>query len=78
MERFVFTFRAGHPLCHCYQTVHAPNKSKAIKKMKETYGNCFDFILSQDDFFTRENQLARAGVPYRKELSHIYCREEAS
>lgn len=75
MKKFVFTFPINHPLKNHYQPVLATNSTIAITRMLERYGDYWIFPYSEPEWKELERKSRCLGLPLKRELNPIYCRE---
>lgn len=75
IKKFIFTFPANHPLKNHYQEVFASDSTIAITRMFERYGDYWTFPYSESEWRGIERKLRCLGLPSKRELNPIYCKE---
>jgi hypothetical protein len=74
MEKFIFTFNAGHPFVDHCQEVFAENEVQAKTRMTERYGREWKLGYTEAEFIELERKVRSLGLPLKKRLVPIYCR----
>lgn len=74
MEKFIFTFRSGHPFIDHCQEVFAENTVRATARMVQRYGIDWECLYTEAEFIELERKAKLLGFPLKKRLAPIYCR----